>query len=293
MASHDSLFRREMAYKYKPCIYLHRKEQYYPASIEFYLSRCSLYKTSLHRRSKSALQNSTSATLVYHAPVMIDMLPRGIEQTSHYQLCMQHNDGMGRAGQFNRDLSNIPFYVHVLPVDNLGTIEIQYFFLFVFSALKRCCCCSCSSEVDGKYGHFQHISMRVDGLGKVIDGTVFYGTQGRIGEWYRNGDLDWRGGTHPVVYLSNGTHACYANCGHAVRCWGFANDQTAHNTPWQPNELQFIDTSTRWNDFFGDFSQTPETVVPQLMPYWAGQPRRRKCKHTRCFRWLCIGGCCC
>jgi hypothetical protein len=241
--------------KYAPICYLHSKESYYPASIEYILRNTSLYLNDaiVMRDGQITTENILDIYLKYRDRKNSKMY-FSISSTSW-------------EGEF--DLVNVPIY-YTTYCKNSDTTIIQFIFLFPYNGAYKVCGLSFGEhEFD-----VEHVSVEVC-KGKIL--RIHYSAHGHNdGITVESRDIIYEFG-RPVVFLAKGSHATYSKNKTYCRAYGLANDHTNYGTRWKTENLVHISEKDEWNAL-------PATLGKEHVPSFQYWWKNEETTNTNCCR---------
>lgn len=241
-----------LADKYKPIVYLHPRENYYPCTIEWYLNKCSLWQ------NKNCIKSINTITT--------ENIPNG-SYTTNMDL---HVEKEAREGYSPSQVNNVPFYTHVSKNSD-GDWQITYIFLYAYNGpfwlcgiperCKQCDCC----QVGAHEADIEHVTVII---GHNLElKRMYYAAHGtHDGLWLEPRDIPFEN-DQPVVYSAKHSHASYPFTGTICRCLGFISDHAEKGLRWDPN-VSIITDETEWNNFQGYLGINNEVPTPKYHEWW-------------------------
>ena len=161
-------------------------------------------------------------------------------------------------------------YVHVKESD-VGAYDVQYWFFYAYN------------DSVGPFNHegdWEHITVTTDAAGNFV--SAHYG-QHEGGHSYTKSDLMFVHDNHPVVYVADGSHACYPRVGsHDIpNVPGFDDHTYSHGPVWETwkdwvnvgeknhprNGQLFLRYAGRWGEI-GNTDVTSGPFTPSFQPAW-------------------------
>lgn len=201
---------------FAPRVYYHPDEKYYPSSVDWYYSQA----TYNIRQSNSIMPPPTT-------------LPPGWTWSAVPNGEWDYLSPGSNTALLNGNLESAQAYVHVLDVAGVSNqIDIQYWFFFpnngdvvlriegIFGIVGES-----PLSLSQHIGDWERIIVRVDISNEAKPEIVaIYFAQHSTGAWMLpapSGDpsagYSLTGGTHPIVYCADGTHASYSSAGGPFR----------------------------------------------------------------------------
>jgi len=246
---------QNIAEKFKPVVYLHPTENYFPCTIEWYLERCSLWEGKAELSRVGTLNTSN--------------IPTG-PKTQKMNLDAEQS---ARPGMPKRALEQVPFYTHVNKNAD-GDWQIFYIFLYAYNGALWLCGvpekterdCSCF-QVGGHQADIEHMTVIVDAVTERPKRFYYAAHGSNAGKWLNPDEIQLWEGSHPVVYSAKHSHASYWLTGTICRCLGCISDHTGQGERWYP-PVQLIDENTQWNLFQGDMGAPDYVSTPQYQRWW-------------------------
>jgi len=249
----------QVALKFAPILHFHPDEVYFPCTIEFLLNRSNL--------------RDEHSNVVKAMPLSQEDLVTHNDESKFIQIDYSIYEGQGET------LAQVPFYVHCEPdLDSPGAYRLKYCFLYTFNAPYRYAC-----NQGGHVYDLEHVDLHIDSTLQHVT-KMYYGAHGsKQGTWLRPDQVEWTESTHPVVYVSKGSHACYNTPETRWRIFGLANDKCARGgRVWSPEHITLIDENTPWNAFKGGY-EAPRMGSPPLRQFWwVRAPAKSASSFVRC-----------
>jgi|AACY02.16.fsa_nt_gi Plant protein of unknown function (DUF946). len=213
-----------LIYRYRPVVFLHSKEIYYPSSIEYILQNSSIYHNNYRIPKQPTKENLLKIEDEYGLPLHIDI----------YDTCWR--------GQ--SEVNNVPMYVHIYETDKY--IVGQYVFIYPYNGPFKICC----KEYGSHQFDLEHISTFINKETEEIDKIYFGAHKHYDGELVDKENIEFILG-RPVVYSALHSHGCYWKRGTFNRVCLLANDKTNRGCRWDTSRLELLTEHTKWNNFRG------------------------------------------
>lgn len=246
--------------KHKPVLYLHSDENYFPVSIEDYMSKSQL------------LDFKDNIVIDYNSPVV-----------SHIQ---KSKDLDGQCSlrpnlkEFKNDqntLPQTPYYANMYFKDPFD--YIQYSFIYPFNGPYNIC----GIVVGDHNADLEHITVEISQETQDITRIYFSRHSDREGKWVLKKDIQFENG-HPVIYVALNSHANYNTTGTQFRILGFANDKTEKtHLRWIPDQVVVIDGQTLWNQFRGHLGYPSHVNVPLKCSWWENEISAEETTNCFCY----------
>jgi hypothetical protein len=196
---------------YKPFLYLHSGEKYYPTSIEGYITHCQLWYKN---------------TLVKNSIRGVDLdLDRSTERPD----LKTYN--LRTTFQNERNAARIiaPIYAHLFTHE--GKRYLQYIFKYAYNAAYQIF----FKNVGAHYADFEHVTIELNAQNSPQ--RIYFAAHGYNWGAWRDWDSIELHDNRPVVYVARGSHASYWAPGVYWRIFGLANDLCDSGTEWDPNTV--------------------------------------------------------
>lgn len=263
----------ELIRKFKPIYYLHKQEKFYPCPIISYLQKCTVHDS---KSGKILIDERKILTpkLLYDEcqkqPILKEKSAATLEIRPNFDYYIRGES----------DLNKIPIYSNI--VEYGGKTYINYVTFFSYNhhyiILKL-------GRVGNHYADIEHITVQLN-QNKQLE-RIYY-SQHSGGIWLKPGEFGLEG-THPVAYISNGSHAIYSKPGNWIRLYGFANDITEKGFQWDaPVEVLYNPGTEKFNintmgflDYYGDWGfkhvsgfitkswwKNPQNQITEKMPIY-------------------------
>ena len=255
----DGLALQRLAYQYRPLLYLHTQEPYFPVDFAQYIDAAQL-----KRKSTGEVVHPE---VPFSAAVFGQWLETQPELNSQdYTLFLPQGMNTPLIAQYRpteAQLRQVPLYVNhrVVPpsADQPDTrVLLSYSHMYAYNGPEPVCCCL---EVGEHYADIEHVTaeLRVTARGDVTYERL-YTSRHNGGVWVDAKDLLlWNGTDRPTVFSSCNGHASYTQPGNCRRFWGFAVDRCDYGVRWDPDRLVFRPASLaasppdlKWAFFVGD-----------------------------------------
>lgn len=208
--------------KYRPILYLHSEEKYYPCNIEKYLENCALFYKNNPVLNIGEVNEKTLVrnTLKNGKPV---------ENVKYWNLRTKFKNKNP-----NFEINNIPIYAKgkIIIENNIPFYEITYIFFYAYNGPYRIF----NLKFDNHFADFEHITTRVNTDGEL--NSIYYARHGYYwGEWKNAPEIERTEDGRPIIYVAKSSHANYPKPGTYFRIFFLANDKTNKGIKWDPNEV--------------------------------------------------------
>lgn len=208
--------------QYKPVVYLHSAEKFWPMRIADYVPHCRLI-------------NFRTRALIEEGPLTMTRLYDKCREASSedwgLQLLSERDPVIFGTPS---DLERVPFYANWYEQNN--KLYLNYYFFYGYNSYFY---------VGGVYKTGNHhtdlelIVLELDPETHTVE-RLFY-SEHAGGRWYIPDQVLWEQETHPVVYSARGSHASYTTSGIHHRILGFANDITDdQGARWFPTQCFYM-----------------------------------------------------
>ena len=246
----DSTKYTKLAEQFMPVLYFHKKEKFFPVSIEEYLSKCCLIDRK-DPNMKIAMGDVKKEDLFLYNDGNHDLLicDENIEHNELYYF--------------------IHIYAKVVETDEF--YYISYYLIFLNNPGYNICCWK---DVGGHKYDLEHITIKVNKVNNILD-TCFFSAHDD-GEMHPLKNIEFQEG-HPVVYIAKNSHATYNSPKTHYRIWFVANDKCRkHITMFQ--SLHLLGNES-WESFIGSMSQDGGSLMCTRRWYnepWLEQQERSR-----------------
>lgn len=209
--------------KYRPILYLHSQEDYFPSTIEFILQNSFLQKKD--------------KTLLLEKPLSSSSLYDSYKGDSGKNTEIVLSPSSLKTGQKN-ELNSVPIYGLAKIIDS--KTHLFYNFLYPYNGAKNV---AGLRNVGAHFGDIEHITVILNSDNTISE--LFYAAHGSSeGRWLKPKDVTFEG-DRPIVYVAKYSHASYPKEGVAFRFFGFGNDYTNKGIKWDPQVIRlYEDTDT-------------------------------------------------
>lgn len=209
--------------KFRPILYFHQDENFYPVAIPDYLIRCSMW-------------NGEDKVLDVGQ----------ITSNSLSQIDLSNSDNWSLRDYYPMDGTlTAPVYGRIMS-ETADQITLQYIFFYSFNSGYLICC-----HVYGNHhADIEHVTITVNKTTNKID-KMFFGAHGyQDGRWIKGDSLQYEN-ERPIVYVARGSHACYPTSGTYYRIYFLANDHCGKGKRWDP-QLEKI-ANQAWLSYRGNW----------------------------------------
>ena len=263
---------------FAPYIWLHSKEAFFPASVNWYMPRVKMiYPQALPGQLTPVTvpANVTDTTisqqsytdqmtrLTYHSSLSADN-PLSPQETAPFYLQIQ-SEGT-RTGMATivdgkvQSLNNPPVYGTVIDRQNIAATDLLYGFFYAYNGASM----NDPGFYDTHEGDWEHVIVCLNDSRSAIEAIFFqaHGLTDRYSQWYFPpgtpdvGTFSWyTEGRRFVVYSSRNGHASYTASGNHSYSFPRGTDETDQGTSWDPvNSIIVIDpTIEGWMNYSGCF----------------------------------------
>lgn len=234
---------------FRPLLWLHSQERYYPASIEHYINHSQLVCNGTLLATPMTLDR---ASLMQH--------------TQPYDLneCYLTPQRAIQRG-FHTQVADAPFYAHHRLLEHGRVLEVRYVFFYAYNGPFELLRFFRYLHVNyGAHdGDFEHVTLQFERRpnGHIRLARMYFGAHtSQEGVWRTPQDIQWpRKGAgqlpRPYVYVAHGSHANYPHEGIFVRLLGIVNDYCDRGTLWDPLRVIVLnDAADTWHRYTGRFS---------------------------------------
>ena len=228
---HSVISPSQLAYIFRPILYLHSEENFFPSTIEYIFENSELYSKGKKVTRKGIVNNSN-----------IFQYQHNFSPPLQFKIEEKCCEG-------NRDLNNVPYYYKTYDIPKY--VVIQYVFIYPYNGAYL--------VFGKKYGQHQfdleHVSVFVNKVTLQVD-KIYYGAhRSRDGQWVDKKDIEFED-ERPVVYSAKHSHGCYWKPSVWYRVFGLANDHTNRGHRWDANRVVNLELQD-WNFFQGEIGNEP------------------------------------
>jgi len=191
---------QDLVNKFAPVVHLHPDEQFFPASVPWYLENVSLYSKDNKLISETVDETSLSTA----------------DSTDYLKI----NDTDTEVGSY----PDAPFYVRFTQVgDELEFYDIEYWFFYAYNG---CSSLGVRGEIGSHRPEFQipidpfgthqgdweHVTVRISASTQEL--VAIFTAQHSWGSWEKPGQYDvYESGSRPIIYSAYHSHASYVHSG--------------------------------------------------------------------------------
>lgn len=240
--------------KYKPVLYLHNKEEYFPISMENYIANSVLKAPNLPPVDSPPVQ------------IMVDEK----HNTTETVLDVKKEIWPGVKPS---EINTVPFYGRVY--EDLKYLYLVYIFNYSYNGAYNICeIPGLGNTIKKIYSNFddgahqsdiEHVTVKVDKKTQKIVNIFYSAHSSAQGTWESKFDME---DEHPVVYSAKGSHACYSKSGCYPRIFFAANDHTSKGYRWFPAVQEITENDPLWNTYIGRIGSPSEGSMPARKDYW-------------------------
>lgn len=245
---------QDLAFKYRPIVYLHPGEKYLPMEFNQYVneSRLKNCKTGAIFKPDQVFDDVTFGQWLHDYPQI---------NSQDYTLYLPHGMDSPCIAQYQPktpELATVPLYVNYRTASNFDNgyhIYISYTFMYAYNGPEPVCCFSMGQH----YADSEHVTCDVFvSRNGDVSFNQMYNSRHNGGVWIDGADLIWHAG-RPLVFSSLNGHASYNVAGHHSRYWGVAIDRCGYGELWDTQTMAFLpkswqdsDPRLRWTLFAGN-----------------------------------------
>jgi hypothetical protein len=245
--------------EYSPVVFLSKKENYFPCSIEYYL-----------KYSKAHIEGKVYEEGTFNK----DNIPLDASITFD----INEEKWEGEKGD---SLEEIPYYVRFLEKED--TYELIYHFLYAYNGGYQVCHLPCEKCKEGSHqADIEHITIVIDketyenyleaseSKHQAIKQVYFAAHGSKQGLWVNRSDLYYYDGKI-AVFSSFNSHASYPEPGIYWRCLGAINDYTEEGIKWKSKNVILVSDDDNWCIFQGRMGYPAEVSPMAEKDWWNGE----------------------
>lgn len=276
----------QIAEWFRPVVFLHSKEEYWPCDFEDYLAHCTLKE----RKTGKVVEQKVNS----------DVLAKYHRDPADRALCLDCEPEFW--SQRPLDMREVPIYARVDSTDP-ELYWIQYWMFYPYNgAFDIGCfcyaqCCASNKAIIKAGAHqsdFEHVSVYVNKQTMKLT-RMYYSAHGDAdGKWLSEHEITmYDNNRHPVVYSAYHSHAHYAEPGCVPRIFGCANDFAEEGVVWDTDNLRMVDDMFPiWQTYVGGLGFPDSGDVPRNKESWIKEPNVSATLWSRLFRYLNFSCCC-
>ena len=256
-------FHLQLARKFKPKVYFHSRERYFPCTVEHYLTYVNMYElqegSSVPQKDDKVVSSDPLSLLfpdavdgVYSKRQLTDYIAnseRNYMRPKNYIYKNKPNDELlelvddkyETSFHGNPSLQETPYYIliHTDPSE-ADAYYISYIFFYAYNGAARLL--FDILKVEDHFCDICHVTSRVKKVnGEYTLDNVYYSAHSG-GLLYSADEIKTvnNNGINPVVYAARRSHASYNEAGFYFRFGGFGNDETEERYQWFPNNVEIM-----------------------------------------------------
>ena len=241
--------------RFAPAVHLHPKDDYLPASVDWYLERTQLRYHRRYGRDATILDSGRIGVAGLVSQARGKQPSGGPEPSDYYlQIAPDGAEEMVRRGQG----VTAECYVHARSVaDRPEVFDLQYWFFYPYNGTV--------DRHTGHEGDWEHVTVRVSNTSAPEIVAAYYSAHSPgQGRWVPAVQLPTNLSGRPIAFSARGSHAAYAEPGAHMRTRWKPVDNAADGGPvWDTSKAlvlvaingspltggEWLDFSGRWGKF--------------------------------------------
>lgn len=188
------MYHNLLLYKFRPILWFHHNEEYYPTRFENYITNCKIIYNK---------------DLLYTNPT-ISEFNYTIDNYKNNLITLKPN-------KINED-KQITVYCHCREYDEY--YDLLYIFFYIYNDFNRCLCVHGNHDAD-----LEHITVRVNKKYEKIE-KIYFGAHGYNDGIVVSSNRLETSQDRPIIYIAKGSHAIYPTNEIFFRFCCFGNDYT-------------------------------------------------------------------
>ena len=247
----------KLIYKYKPVLFLHKKEKYELLNFDYYVSNCDVTYTDADEQTIIRKPHNT---------VFRNML-QNVKDHSCLSLVPSID--------FDYECNECIPTVYGFSRESGDYYELVYCFFFSYNDFNRCLC------IDGNHiADLEHCTVRVRKSDRKIE-RVYYGSHGyRDGTYVDENEVETDETGRPIIYIAKGSHGIYPKKSTYYRYFCFANDYTDNTKTINEYQLSIINDDSLLYVYKGKIG--PNTGALTKQPWFLEESWTKNTCLTRC-----------
>ena len=204
--------------KYKPVIFFHNEEKYFPCNADYFIKNSHLIKNN------KIIDNEMTQTKLSKIEADSNTFIQPINDTIIYG--------------FAHNFQDAPLYYYVRDEPNNNKIFIYFFLFFAYNGSYDILNIASVGE---HYNDIEHFTYQIDKTSRNLE-RIFYSAHGsNEGIWKNVDEIEFikeNEKIRPVLYCAKNSHGFYYKSGCVFRIFGFANDLT--NKGYKYSDFNYI-----------------------------------------------------
>ena len=212
--------------KYKPVIYFHKDEKYFPCHPDYFIKNSNLIKNN------KIIDSNMNQTKLYNYSKNDDL----------GDIFIQPTDDKVIYG-FNYNYEDSPLYYFIRE-----SIDKLYIYFFLFFGYNGSYNILNVINIGEHYNDIEHFTYEFDKKTNSLS-RIFFSAHGKNeGIWIKSENLEYvKNTSKPVIYCAKYGHGFYPNSGCIFRLFGFANDMTNKGFKYSDYDYNKISKETDIN----------------------------------------------
>lgn len=241
--------RSALLYRYRPVLWFHPDETFYPIRFEKYITFCN----------------------VYHKDTLLASSPTVSEFTTLLECFPHHELRLNPISFPTQHFYTV--YSFIREIDSY--YELVYIFFYAYNDFRRCLCINGNHNAD-----LEHITLRIRKDNEQLE-KMYFGAHG-----YKDGITLFASEIEmvedrPMVYVALGSHAMYPSPQSYYRYFGCGNDYTARGTMILEYNLEHLSDHSLLIQYKGKLGEKTASLTTQT--WYTQESWKNTTSQQRCF----------
>ena len=193
-------------YKYKPIIFFHKEEKYFPCSADYFINNSYLIKNN-------------------------KIIDKYMNQSKLYNIKYEHDTFIQQYNQniiygFSHNYNDAPLYYFLRYQPEINKLYIYFFLFFSYNGSYNILNIS---NVGEHYNDVEHFTYEINTKNGILERIFFSSHGSNEGVWKNSNEIEfekYKDRERPILYCAKDGHGFYNKPGCIIRFFGFANDLT-------------------------------------------------------------------
>ena len=194
--------------KYKPIIYFHKEEKYFPCDADFFVKNSNLIKNN------KIIDTDISQTKLYNTKSDKNTFIQPFNESVKYGYIYHYEDA--------------PLYYFIRDDQIKNKLYIYFFLFFGYNGSYNILNIS---HIGEHYNDFENFTYEINKTNGLLERIFFSAHGSNEGIWKKSDELEYEQidnvyTQRPILYCAKNGHGFYPKNGCVIRFFGFANDLT-------------------------------------------------------------------
>lgn len=215
-------------HKYKPIIYFHKEEKYFPCDADFFVKNSYLIKNN------KIIDKNMNQEKLYKIEYEIDTFIQPYDENVIYG--------------FSHNFNDAPLYYFLRYQQDTNKLYIYFFLFFAYNGSYNILNIA---NVGDHYNDVEHFTYEINCSNGILERVFFSAHGSNEGIWKNVNEIEFdknENRERPIIYCAKYGHGFYNKAGCIIRFFGFANDLT--NKGFKYSDFNYIKIEKNGHKFF-------------------------------------------